>query len=627
MRAIEIVLNPEKLKVDPALRKELEAYLMQETHDALASRTPLDEMYRDLLRMYEGVPRHPVRNTPIVNAPNIEVTLGATACDMIYAQAMDVIEGATPIISVRATNSAMVPQAKAMQNWVNWIATNECDFRACMEHALLDDIKLGTSVLYIPWVERSKKTRVHRVTMEGAVMRAIAPEDFITPGGSEASIDDMEWCAVKMYLTPQDLKMRAKAFKWAISEAKPIGSLSWVRSKREALGRTMNSAIAKSKLYEVWDIYIYYDIDGDGIPEDLLVTWDQGSRKILKVQYNPYDRRPFEVFRYQVREHLFAGIGVLEMIRPFQEGATELYNHWIINLMIANSRVWIGKEGVVSETTEMWPNKIIPATSSDDLKGLQMGDTYPSAPQAVMTTLQFGQNRTGVSDLSSGGGGGRLLGSRTPGITALSGLQQMNKRFTPAFDGMRFGLARGVQQCLFRYAERVLAQDPIVLAKINKVLGQTDGPLVISVLSDPDFADQYVVELTAASASVNRDADKQNSMMLLNMLDKYYSKVGQLAMLVANPMIPQPVRDVAMKISHAMSEAVDRTIRTFEQVRDPATFLVDMTAEIQQLSQQSEIERMMAEAMQMAQQQGAGGQPGGEGQSQGGGPPNGQPMG
>ncbi len=611
MRPVVIHPNTEKLNVTSAQKKEIQAWLQQETLDALSSRSPQDELWRDLLRLYEGVPKHPVRNMPIVNGPNIEVTLGATASDMIYAQAIDILWSSSPILTVRPVNPARVPEAKAMQFWVNWLAENECEMRTCAEHSLLDDIKLGTGIIYCPFVQREKKTKVRRITMMGAVMRSIAPEDFIVPGGAEQNVDDLSWCAARFYLTPSELQARAKEYKWAISEAKPIGSLSWVRSKREALGRTVSSAIAKSKLYEVWDIYCYFDIDGDGVAEDLLVTWDAGSQKVLKVQYNPYDRRPFEVFRYQIREHLFYGIGVMEMIKPFQEGATELYNHWIINLMIANARVWAAKEGVISETTEMWPNKVIPINERGDLEGIAMGDTYPSAPASIMTTLQFGQNRTGVSDLSASGPQ-RLLGSRTPGITALSGLQQMNKRFTPAFDGMRYGIARGVMQCLYRYQEKVLAQDPIVLAKIEKIMG-TEAGTVIATLSDPDFDMQYVVELTAASASVNRDADKQNSMMLLNMLDKYYTKIGQMALLVANPQLPQPVREVMIKLGTAMNEALDRTIRTFEQVRDPTTFLVDISQEIQEMEQQSQIQQMMAQAIQMA----AGQQPGGAGGDQG----------
>jgi hypothetical protein len=40
------------------------------------------------------------------------------------------------------------------------------------------------------------------------------------------------------------------------------------------------------------------------------------------------------------------------------------------------------------------------------------------------------------------------------------------------------------------------------------------------------------------------------------------------------------VRNVAVKIAEASGEVIDRTIRTFDQVRDPAAFIVDMESAI-----------------------------------------------
>ena len=100
------------------------------------------------------------------------------------------------------------------------------------------------------------------------------------------------------------------------------------------------------------------------------------------------------------------------------------------------------------------------------------------------------------------------------------------------------------------------------------------------------FDEHLDIELTASSASVNREADRQNSILLSNILAQYYQRTLELISIASNPQTPDEVRKVAIKISTAAGEVIDRTIRRFDQVRDPATFVVDMDEELARLNQQ-----------------------------------------
>lgn len=609
MRPVATELNTEKLKVPEKRLRGLTEWLEQEIAGATAARAPLEETWRELLRLYEGVPKKEIRNTPIVNAPNIEVTIGAIAVDSVNAQVLDLVYSASPPITVRAVNAGNVTGARALQRFVDWIAHNEIDMRRASEQCFMDTIQLGTGVYYIPWMETMRKTRVKKITSANPMIRCVPPEDFLVPGGSDADdLQEARWCAMRYYLFSAELEARKQDNGWDIDGAAPIGAMSWVRARREQLGRTMSGDKTEAgRLYDCWDIYCYYDLDGDGYAEDLLVTFNQAGRKIMKIRYNPYDHRPFEASRYQIRPHMFYGVGVMEMMKPFQEGATELYNEWVTNLKIANSRVWKAKEGVIPESMEIWPNKVISMPNPEsDLLPEQLGDTYPSAPTALATTIGFAQQRVGVNELS-GEQSGKLLGSRTPGITALSAMQQINKRFTPAFDAMRFATSGAIRQALYRYQERLLAGDAGVERKIVELLGAEDALSCIEVLKNPDFDRQMVVELTAASATVNRDADKQNLVMLATqILAPYYQRCIELTMMASNPQIPPQVQEVTIKVANAMSEGIDMIIRTFDQVRDPSLLAVDLRAVLSSMQGNSNpLEALLAAAGQAQQ-----GQPG-----------------
>ena len=72
----------------------------------------------------------------------------------------------------------------------------------------------------------------------------------------------------------------------------------------------------------------------------------------------------------------------------------------------------------------------------------------------------------------------------------------------------------------------------------------------------------------------NKEADRQNAMMLIQILMGYYQRVLELVAIAADPQAPPEVKEVAIKIAEASGEVIDRTIRTFDSVRDPALLSV-----------------------------------------------------
>src|SRR3990167_5902328 len=531
MRLVEQLPEARPLEISDEYLCGLKAWLAIEIEDALSSRAAMDALWRDLLRQYEGVPRNPTRNHPVENAPNIEITLGAIASDSIYAQLIDLIYTANPLLTVRSQNAEFVDHAKALQRFSE-IVIGQSNLRSASEHVALDDVQLGTGCYYIPWIESVKKTRSSRVTDRRPHIFSIPVEDLIVPGGAFEDIQLMPWVGLRFWHTQSELNLYASRRKWKIDAFKPAGGKDFVRTRREDLGHTYTKIARATDLYETITIFCAYDIDGDGIDEDLLVVWDRTSRDIGLVTYNPFDRRPIEPTRYQLRAHLFYGLGVMEMIRPYQDETSEIHNARTLNMLLANCRFWKAREGSVPETMKIWGNKVQMLSDPTDLIAEQMADIYPSAAQAQAITTSLAERRVGVNEMSMPRPS-QVLGSRTPGITAMSLLQQVNRRFTPAFDGYRNGTGAAVKQCLYRYQERLLAGDRAVEEDIMSVMGDEDGRLVIDVLRDDKFDEGMKIELTASSASVNRDADRQNSIMLVNLLAQYYQRTLELVSIAA----------------------------------------------------------------------------------------------
>ena len=577
---------------------ELARWIDNELNRARGARTELEFSWEANLRMYEGIAERRRRSVPIENASNLEVTLGAIASDAVSAQMLNAIFNIDPVLTVRAVaeSGEFTEHVKVLQRFSDVLA-RKIKLRAGSENAILDDVKLGTGILYIPWTERLKKTQVTQVVERGPLVRGVPVEDFFVPGGAYDDLQRERWCGMRYFLTEHELRVRARDQGWDISMAKESPNVDRVRQIRERLGRHDGFGHRRGgehqrdggRNYEVHDIYCLFDIDGDGIDEDLLVNWDQGSRSLMNVRYNPYDRRPFEVMRYQNRGYLFYGLGVIEMLRPFQEMASNFFNHWGDNALLANARFWVGKHGAIPDNRlRIWPNRYVPvANPESDIKAVAMADTYPSMPQALQATIQFAERRVGVGELS-GQRPNSILGTRTPGITALTALQKSNERFGPAFDSARFAIAAAVRQAIFRYQERLLAQDESTITDVMDMMGIERGRLLIDLLTDRRFDDSISVELTASTAQVNREADRQNWILLNQAVMSIGERQFQLAMALDNPQIGPVAKDVARQLAEVSRELLERVYRTFDNVRDPAALLVDIEASIAQAEQQQD---------------------------------------
>jgi hypothetical protein len=278
-------------------------------------------------------------------------------------------------------------------------------------------------------------------------------------------------------------------------------------------------------------------------------------------------------------------------------------------VFLANAKLWVANSNEVPESLEVYPGKVVRVNGDvrTALAELKMSEVYPSAFESQRMGLMLAERRigtTGQSGMLSKGG------SRTPGVTALSLLQQVNRRFAPAFADMREGTGAAIVQAVWRIAERVKAGDKEVIQSIVDVMGDVDGQLIVDTLKMENFQRAVAIEFTASSASVNREADRQNAILLVNMLGQYYAQAVGLVEKAAMPETPESVRNVLIEVSKKGTEMMDRTLRTFDQIRDPRALLVNTEEQLEAAALEAEQAAIQAQVLQqLAGQAGLGGAP------------------
>jgi hypothetical protein len=593
--ARKVERHPERIpKLERTAERDtkLRQWLSFEIEAALSARHRLEAVWREARRQYAGMPRLPVRTNPIPNAPNIEIPVGAIAADSIYSAAIDALFTASPLLIVRGTEPKWREHAKAMQVWVNWMAEHELELRRAVENTFLDNTQLGTAAYYVPYSETKRKTDIHRTIQSGPRMVAVAPEDLILPGTARDSIHDSRWAGIRFYYTPVEVRDRAKHNpSWDISKAMPVATVNLVRAQREEFANVRSGLTVKEQ-FEFIDIYAYFDYDEDGEDEDLLITWDRSSNSLISVTFNPYDKRPLEKMVYQARAHAPYGMGVMEMIQPFQEEASELHNYKILNSMLANARLYISEVGNgVDESQEFWPSMVLQVNDITKFQALAMADTTANLSVFEESGMRLAEQRVGLrGELSLLAKGG----SRTPATTSLALLQQTNRRFTPSFDQMRLTSAAAVRQAVLRYSERAKLGDKTVRKHFKQVLGEDAAELVWEVLRRPDFEESVFITFTASSATVSRETDRQNALLLMNTMDQQHQRIAELVQIAANPETPEPLRRAVIKMIEAKNEMFDKLLRTFELVRDPGLFVADVIPELEEANEQAAGEEQAA---------------------------------
>lgn len=592
-----VVYHPAYLVEDFTHRQETLApytdYLYDELTHAESARFYLEQQWQENIRTYNTVPQQVTRNIPYLNASNQVAPMAAEKADDIYSQIISAAMNIDPFVTARATSTTYVPHAKAVQKRLALgIKNSHWNVLPAIREGLKDLIKMGTAVWVTHWVEEHKKTRRMSVTSKGPRIKAIPIEHIIVPSGSCHSIDDVPWIAIRHEYSSSELTELAQVHTgWNIDPIQTPRSLNNIQRIRQHVANQREQPTSTTDRYDLYEIYAWYDIDHDRQEEALLTYFNLTSHHNVQTTYCPYDRFPLSKAVFDLNEYLFYGKSVLEILQHLNSLASDIINHWVDNGFLANVRMFKSRPGTLPEDTILaWAGRNLKTNDPASLDTIQLADIYPSFPLLFQLVDQLASRRVGIPSVQQTT---EALGNRTPGITALSVLQNISQRHAAAFDSFRNGAAHAIKQCLYREQEQLLQGNLDLELSLRDLLGPEDAALYIQVLKDPRFDDAIAIELTASSASINREADKQNAIMVGNFALQFVPVILQLTASCGDPAAPEPLRMAIVKILTSLAEIFDNIVRSFEHIRNPEIVAVDTTPEAQLLSQLANAQQMI----------------------------------
>jgi hypothetical protein len=573
------------VKLTEADRKWLPQYLDSELEEALYAHEEKLQWIDESNRLYMGEPESKRKTFPWDGAANLVVPLIGITTDSIVARIMNTIFSVQPFWSARALIKDLEPVVNPLQDFMEWSRENELDMYAQTRSWIVEVVKHGWGYLKVYWnsyTQRTFRIQSGAARPVDAIVRKPNVEhvllaDIICQCGIEDELNQAEWLAHRVRLTDGQLMWRKhdRVYEGVDAILKYKEEMTPLEEKVLENEYEQATRRPREKLNTLYEVYADVPVGGSKLPVPVMITFHKPTRTIARCVYNPdiTGQRPFQKGTFLVREGRRDGLGISRQLAILQDEITTLHNQQVDNATLANTRFFVGRRGVVRNGTRIWPGRFLTVPDPQrDVTTLQLADVYPSMRQLETSCLAYAERRSGVADYQLGRES-NVLGNRATATGTLALIQEGNRRFDLN--------VRDVRDTLGRVGKRVLLLNAQFRPKgMAYFVKGSDGQLIEKVLDLPDefIADGIGMELTASTATVNREIQKQGLMSLMGALTQYYQQLMQIAGVAMNPQTPPPVQQMALQMCDGARYLMTMVVQTYE-IRAVDTLLPPSLAE------------------------------------------------
>jgi len=560
-------------RIHPLAVQNLMEYLRHEIFQAEGERRPLEEKWYKYHRDYRCIPEFERKEFPFWGASNLVLPVIATDVDTIFSRLMGILFGPENLWSCRALNDTMVDYAPRLEEFLTWAQHNELGVYNAVADWILEICKLGTGVLKQRYRREMKNVYQFRETPQGILeqfrMMLVKdhPEvghvslwDFLLPAYA-TEIQSSPWVAERIGLTWAQLQQRFRAGIYQggerLSAWRNQDKGHWLLTEMQRMDRFVPGL---GDRFDLWEVWLDYDISGIGEPQALVCTIHIPSLTYLRIDYNPFfnQEKPYSSARYLRVEKRFYGIGLAEMLEQFQEENSTIHNQRIDNSTLANSTMFKGRKNIgIRQDEPVWPGRWFLLDNLDDVQPMPMGQRYDSTVPYEQMNLQYAARRTGVNDY--------ITGEFSPAMgysTASVGVQQLResaKRFDQTIREIRAALSETGTRVVELYQQ--FNQN----GKEFLAMGPQDGQLLHAVLQFPLelIRNSVGIEVTATSAAFNKEVEIRTNTLIMQMIMQFYQQAMTALSYYLNPQLPQPIRLMALNMAQSGNVLLRRILDNY----------------------------------------------------------------
>ena len=589
------------------MRKQILEYLRDEADKAVSELSGRAEKWSKWRRQREARPETLEKSDPWPGASNVSVPLAAINTNAAAAKLINMFGSKEPFWTIVNDDRTIPEAADAATKVFEFLVDSptHLNLHTINQQALYECASLGTLPVKVAWVteqymykdssstpggstvknqagqavspttgDGSSEQRV-KVRHDGPALIAIPNEDFLTrPHWPD--LQKAPWIAHvvhKYWHEIQQLATQMIYFPEALEEIENKFRSDSTDLEEDVSSRTATEVL-EQKIWDIHEFHVYWDVDEDGIQEDLILTVHLESGTFLRERFNDLGVRPYEMLSYMPVFNQLYGIGVGHMCEGMQDEVDAMHNMRIDGAKIGALRMFaVKRNSPLRPSEKMYPGKLLFVDNpQEDIVPIQSGEVYGSSLQAEMVAKQYAERYTGMGDYQTGFEDSSIGSRATVGGTMFLA-QQGGKMFGP--------IGKGLEQSYSRIGMLVLFIVVKYRVRFQKDLDRFDeetrqGFMQILQMNVDEIPTKFRFRVETTEQDKSEEAVRQQLLTLVGLYTTYMEKIVQLGMMMDNPQLQQAPNalSAALNAFTGASRMMEKILHGFD-IHDVENYLPD----------------------------------------------------
>jgi len=587
-----------KMASGKTLREELSAHLDDVLAKELDNQSARMESLARWGKQYKG--EKPPKSFPFNQASNMAIPISRSNTDALFVRVADRLFGYKKYVTCKPLDEDFIDVAPKIEKAINHWLRNVVNIKKKLFSPLLQCMKTGTGIVKIVPEKKtrtvyryateeelknqeipkyslehldskSKVVKVVQTVYEGPNIYPIDRADFVI--SSEATeIDDAYMVGFRTRYRKSELKLKARQGVFDEKEVSKITSPDKFTDAQESRADAQGKELKKTEYtepYEVWELWIKYDVDEDGEEDDICVSFHKETKTILDGIYNPIFNgfRPFAKLVYSPVEFSFDGEGVCEITEKLQVGIDTLENQRIDRMTQINGPLIFVRSGAQLDDYVINPGKVqvVDDNLDEAIKIVNFDSNYYSTVPEEDRLIGYADRAIGLTASVMG----QSTTDRPVAKETFALIQEANKKFTNGNENVADGEEEIIMKCLEMFAQ----YQPVYAYK-----DEDTGTPTIQTVEFPieDLRAGLKVEVYASSEVINQELRREAALTVYTLLSEWATKNAGMVQALCNPQVPSDFKKWLAAQYEIGVKLITRILDDFDQ-RDADSLVASLS--------------------------------------------------